>query len=332
MTCTTSYLGLSLPHPLLAGASPLTADLDVVLRLEDAGAAAIVMHSLFEEQIVTNALRRSQLRGEPQRRSTVNAGAGAYAQRPDEYLEHFLRVKARVRVPVIASLNGTTAEGWLQYARALKEAGADALELNFYHLATDPAESGAAIEERLIDIVAVVKESVRIPVSVKLSPFYSSIPNMAARLEVIGANGLVLFNRFYQADIDPETGGPMFTIRLSDSSDLPLRLHAIASVAHFTRLSLAVSGGVHEGVDVVKSVMAGADAVQVASALLRHGPSRLAYLRRQFEAWLEQHRYESLAQLKASAALARERHPASVERREYLSVLQSWTAPVPENH
>ena len=331
MTCATKYLGLSLPHPIIAGASPLTADLAIALRLEDAGAAAIVMHSLFEEQILTHALRRSQLRAQPQKR-TPSSGTAAYARRPDEYLEHFLRVRARVRVPLIASLNGTTAEGWLQYARALNEAGADALELNFYHLATDPAESGAAIEERLIDIVAVVKESVPIPVSVKLSPFYSSVPNMAARLEVIGAAGLVLFNRYYQADIDPETGGPMYTIRLSDSSDLPLRLHAIASVSHFTRMSLAVSGGVHEGIDVVKAVMAGADAVQVASALLRHGPSRLGYLRSQLDSWLEQHRYESLAQLKASAALARERHPASVERREYLSVLQSWDATASEGH
>ena len=326
MTCTTTYLGLRLPHPLIVGASPLTADLDLVLRLEDAGAAAIVMHSLFEEQILKHALRRSHVREIPTRPTLNGTVDRAYLQPPDEYLEHLLRVKSRVRIPVLASLNGTTPEGWLQYARALRDAGADGLELNFYHLATDPAESGAAIEQRLIDIVAVVNESVSIPVAVKLSPFYSSVPNLAARLEVIGADGLVLFNRYYQADVDPENGAPMFTVRLSDSSDLPLRLHAVAAVAHFSRLSLAVSGGVHEGVDVVKSVMAGADAVQVVSALLRHGPSRLHYLRQQFESWLEQHHFDSLAQLKQSAAIARESHLGSVERREYLSMLQSWSA------
>ena len=198
--------GSSLPHPIVCGASPLSADLDMVMKLEDAGAAAIVMHSLFEEQILKDAMRRPHLGRESRGRVAVARSLRRSARTrmaPGEYLEHLLRVKARVRIPIIASLNGTTPDGWLQYARALERAGADALELNFYHVATDPAETGTTIEQRLIDIVAVVKESVMIPVAVKLSPFYSSVPNLAMRLERIGADGLVLFNRFYQADIDP---------------------------------------------------------------------------------------------------------------------------------
>jgi dihydroorotate dehydrogenase (fumarate) len=331
MTLTTTYLGLTLAHPIVCGASPLTADLNLVLRLEDAGAAAIVMHSLFEEQIVKGALRRSR----EGRDARMHAAAEPYTAIPpyarfgDEYLEHLLRVKARVGVPVLASLNGTTAEGWLHYARALEQAGADALELNFYNVASDPAESGVAIEQRLIDIVAVVTGSVRIPVSVKLLPFYSSIPNLADRLERIGARGVVLFNRLYLPDIDPDTGAALKDVRLSDPSDLVPRLHAIAALARFSGLSLALSGGVHEGIDVVKAVMAGADVVQVTSAILQHGPSQLTYLRGFFENWLNRHGCESAARLRKSAAVVRERRGPSADRADYLSLLQRWN---PEHH
>ena len=327
MDLTTTYSGLRLPHPLVCGASPLSADLDMILRLEDAGAAAVVMHSLFEEQILTDAMRRPHL-GRDSRMRVPGHGSlplNAYAMPPGEYLEHLLRVKARVGIPIIASLNGTTPEGWLQYARALERAGADALELNFYHVATDPSESGTSIEQRLIDIVAVVKESVTIPVAIKLSPFYSSVPNLAMRLERIGADGLVLFNRFYQADIDPETRGTTVQVQLSDSADLLLRLHAIAILSNRVRMSLALSGGVHEPIDVVKAVMAGADAVQLTSTLLRHGPSRLTYLRAEFEKWANAHHYDSLARFKGAAALAAQRDRPGFERADYLSVLQSWS-------
>ena len=210
-------------------------------------------------------------------------------------------------------------------ARALERAGADALELNFYHVATDPSESGTGIEQRLIDIVAVVKESVTIPVAIKLSPFYSSVPNLAMRLERIGADGLVLFNRFYQADIDPETRGTTVHVQLSDSADLLLRLHAIAILSNRVRMSLALSGGVHEPIDVVKAIMAGADTVQLTSTLLRHGPSRLTYLRAQLEKWANAHHYDSLAQFKGAAALAAHRERPGFERADYLGVLQSWS-------
>jgi dihydroorotate dehydrogenase (fumarate) len=322
----TTYLGLTLTHPLVCGASPLSADLDMVLRLEDAGAAAIVMHSLFEEQILKDAMRRPHLGRESPTRSLVDQSPplSAYALSPGQYIEHLLRVKQRVGIPIIASLNGTTAEGWLQYARAMERAGADALELNFYHVAIDPSETGQTIEQRLIDIVAVVKESVSIPVAVKLSPFYSSVPNLAARLERIGADGLVLFNRFYQADIDPDTHGATLTVELSNSSDLLLRLHAVAILADQVRLSLAVSGGVHEPIDVVRAVLAGADAVQITSALLRHGPSRLTYLRTELEQWCVSRGHESLSQIKGSASLARHLALSRFGRDEYVSVLQSW--------
>lgn len=321
MDLTTTYLGLALPHPFVCGASPLSADLDMVLRLEDAGAAAIVTHSLFEEQIVEQARRRA---------GHAEAGAHAdpqnpYAQPPGAYLEHLLRLKSRLGIPVIASLNGTSAEGWLQYARALERAGADALELNFYHVATDIAENGAQVEQRVLDIVAVVKESVTIPVAVKLSPFYSSLPNMAVQLERIGADGLVLFNRFYESDIDPDTCGPVDRLQLSTPADLVLRLHALAILSGRVHLSLAVTGGVDGPLDAIKAIMAGADAVQLVSTLLRHGPSRLRELRRQVERWAVAHRYESVGEFRGTASLARRTDLARFERRSYLSVLQSWT-------
>ena len=310
MDLSTRYLGFTLPHPFVCGASPLSADLDAVIRLEDAGAAAIVMHSLFEEQIISDAKRRPQLT--------------PYAPSPGRYLEHLLRVKQRVRVPIIASLNGTTAEGWLQYARALQRAGADALELNVYFIATDPQEDALTVEQRVLDIVAVVKESVSIPVAVKLSPFYSALPNLVSRIERIGADGVVLFNRFYQADIDPGTRGVDFHLRLSDSSDLLLRLHAVAALSGRSRLSLALSGGVHEPIDAVKAIMAGAHVVQIVSALLRHGPARLTQMRRRFEAWMNDNHYEAVERMRGIASMAGRGDASRFERGTYVGMLQAW--------
>ena len=196
MDLRTTFLGLELPHPFMPGASPLVDDLDMVKRLEDAGASAIVMHSLFEEEIL------------------------GYATQPDTYLEQLMRIKQRVRVPVIASLNGTNSEGWLQYGRLIEQAGADALELNFYHVATDAFEDGYSVERRLVDIVAVLKESIAIPLAVKLSPFYSALPHLASQLDRMGADGLVLFNRFYQPDFNPKSRETVMRINLSNSSEL----------------------------------------------------------------------------------------------------------------
>jgi dihydroorotate dehydrogenase (fumarate) len=300
MDLSTRYLGLDLTSPFMPGASPLVDRIDTVLRLEDAGASAIVLNSLFEEEIVRHGASSNQ------------------------YLERLLRIKQRVHVPVIGSLNGTTSEGWLQYAQLIERAGADALELNFYHIATDPTEDGAAVERRIVDIVAVLKESVEIPLAVKLSPFFSSLPNLAARLDQIGADGLVLFNRFYQPDVDPETLDAELALGLSSSSELPLRLQWIGILYGHVRASLALTGGVHEGRDAVKAIMAGADAVQIVSALLKSGPQHLAAIRSAFEQWAVEHRYESVADMRGRASVARAANPAAFARGNYIRMLQVW--------
>jgi len=302
---TTQYLGLTLESPFVTGASPLDDSLDAVLRLEDAGASAIVMHSLFEEDI-----RRS-------------------AETTDRYLEQLLRLRRRVGMPVIASLNGTTADGCLQYAALLERGGADALELNFYHVATDVGEDAAAVERRFVDIVAVLKESIRIPLAVKLSPFYSALPHLAAQLERIGADGLVLFNRFYQPDIDPVRRELSMQLRYSDSSELPLRLRWIAILSGRLRMSLALTGGVHQPIDAVKAVLAGAHVVQMVSALILDGPARLTAIRDGFARWGDEHDYDSVREMCGAANLSRCPNPASFERGNYQQILQSAALELP---
>jgi dihydroorotate dehydrogenase (fumarate) len=328
MKLTTSYLGLQLRHPFMPGASPLADTLDSVLKLEDAGAAAIVMRSLFEEQILRerfgfvyhtaddNDPAQSTLTSYPPR-------ADEYTVRPDEYLERLRLIKSRVAVPVIASLNGTESEGWLQYARLLQKAGADAMELNFYHLATRPEEDGTAVERRLLDLVAVVKETVRIPIAVKLSPFYSSLPNVAERLESMGVQGVVVFNQFYQPDLDPEELDVAPKLRLSTSADLLLRLQWLAILSSHFRGSLAVSGGVHQPIDAVKAIMSGADAVQMVSALMRNGPQHLAYVIKGFEAWGDAHGYETVDDLRDALSMSHCQDPRSFGRAVYIRSLHS---------
>jgi dihydroorotate dehydrogenase (fumarate) len=307
MKLTTRYLGLVLDHPFMPGASPLTDSLGSVRQLEDAGASAIVMRSLFEEQILHERF-----------------GSSGFAFGPDRYLEQLRRIKACVSVPVIASINGTTTEGWLKYARLLQRADADAIELNFYHLGTDPAEDAASVEGRLLDIVAVLKESIAIPLAVKLSPFYSSLPNLAARIESIGAQGLVLFNRFYQADIDPDNLETVPLLHLSTSDELLLRLRWLAILSGSYRGSLAITGGVHQPIDAVKAIMAGADAVQMVSALLQNGVQHLAAVRDGVSRWGDEHGYESIDQIRDNMSLAHSAHPHASERQNYLRILQSW--------
>ena len=291
----------------MPGASPLADTIDSVRQLEDAGTAAIIMRSLFEEQILRERY-----------------GASGFAFGADRYLEQLRRIKTRVAVPVIASINGTTTEGWLKYARLLQKAEADALELNFYHLATDPRENAASVEARLLDIVAVLKESITIPLAIKLSPFYSSLPNLAARLDSIGAQGLVLFNRFYQADIDPDVLDTVPVLQLSTSDELLLRLRWLAILSASYRGSLAITGGVHQPIDAVKAIMCGADVVQVVSALLQNGVRHLRALRDGFEQWGDEHGYESIDQIRDSMSLAHSSNPRDYERRNYLRILQSW--------
>ena len=328
MDLSTTYLGLKLPHPLMAGASPMVDDLGMVKRLEDAGASALVMHSLFEEQITREQLGTIM---DMELHAESNAEALSYFPNPDEfrlgpeqYLEQILRIKKAVSIPVIGSLNGITPAGWLHHGKLMEQAGIDALELNVYYLATDPAESAADVEKRTLDIVRTVKSEVKIPVAVKLSPFFSSLAHFAVELEAAGADGLVLFNRFFQPDIDVEVLEAVPSLQLSGSSDLLLRLRWLAILHGRLKGSLAVTGGVHTGMDALKAVMAGASAVQMVSALLLHGPERLSQVRAEMAEWLEEHEYDSLGQSLGSMSLEKCPNPQAFTRANYMRILQGW--------
>ena len=328
MDLTTDYLGLKLASPLMPGASPLADSLDVVRRLEDAGASAIVMRSLFEEQItreMTGAIYSVETHAEASAEATSYfPRSSEFSLGPDEYLDQLRCICEAVEVPVIGSLNGITARGWLDYAKQIEETGADALELNTYYLATDPAEESPAVEQRTLDVVLAVKSALRIPVAVKLSPFFSALPHFARQLEDAGADGLVLFNRFYQPDIDAAKLEAEPTLRLSDSSELLLRLRWLAIVQPGIGIPLAVSGGVHTGLDAVKAVMAGASAVQVVSVLLQRGPEHLRILRAEMERWMEEHEYDSLRKMIGNMSLAHCPDPNAFSRANYMRILQSW--------
>ena len=328
MNLKTEWMGLKLDSPLMAGASPLADSLEAVKRLEDAGASCIVMRSLFEEQIESElggfaAAFEHSANTHPEA-LTYFPKPNEFALGPDEYMDQLATIKEAVDVPVIASLNGVTKRGWLTYARSMEEAGADALELNVYYLAVDAAEESVAVERRTLEIVKSVKAAVKIPVAVKLSPFFSSLPNFARQLELAGADGLVLFNRFYQPDIDVEKLEAAPTLHLSDPSELLLRLRWLAIVQPAISAPLAVSGGVHSGLDAVKSVMAGASVVQVVSALLKRGPEYLKIIRSEMEHWMEEHEYASLAQMRGSMSLAKCPDPNAFSRANYMRILQSW--------
>lgn len=328
MNLSTTYLGLELSHPLMAGASPMVDDMGMVKRLEDAGVSGIVMHSLFEEQITREEQGTIM---DMELHANSHAEAVSYFPRPDEfrlgpekYLEQLRRIKEAVAVPVIASLNGITPSGWLHHGKLMQEAGADALELNVYYIPTDAGESAPAVEKRTLDIVRAVKSEVSIPVSVKLSPFFSALAHFAVELEAAGADGLVLFNRFFQPDINVEELLAEPTLQLSGPSDLLLRLRWLAILNGHVKGSLAVTGGVHDGLGALKSVMAGADAVQMVSALLIHGPERLTQARAFLAEWLEEHEYESLAQARGSMSLLKSPNPQAFTRANYMRILNGW--------
>ncbi|OFX35662.1 MAG: dihydroorotate dehydrogenase [Armatimonadetes bacterium RBG_16_67_12] len=330
MDLSVTYLGLTLPHPFMPGASPMVDKLDTVKRLEEAGAAAIVMHSLFEEQILQEQLatiHHMEVHAESFAEATSYfPSPSEFALGPEQYLTQIERIKKAVRIPVIASLNGTTTGGWVDYARRMQEAGADALELNVYYLATDPGEPGGAVERRTLDILRAIKQTVTVPVAVKLSPFFSSMAHFATELDHAGADGLVLFNRFYQPEIDIEQLEVVPRLELSTSSELLLRLRWLAVLRDRVGASLAVTGGVHTVTDAIKAIMAGADVVQMVSALLRHGPDYLRTVRRDLETWMEEHEYASLAQMRGSMSHSRSPDPAAFERANYIRALQGWRA------
>jgi len=328
MDLSTAYLGLTLAHPLVAGASPLSDDVDGVRRLEDAGAAAIVLRSLFEEQITREQLSEYDnidIHAESfAEAASYFPSADAFALAPFEYLNHLRRAKDAVRIPVIASLNGSTPGGWIEYARLMEQAGADALELNLYRIATDPRTTSVDIERQAIETVREVKRAVAIPVAVKLSPFYTAFAHVAFELDGAGADGLVVFNRFYQPDIDTEELTASRTLHLSDSSELRLRLHWMAILSGRVRASLAVTGGVHTALDVVKATMAGAHVTQMVSALLIHGPGHLKVVRHDLEAWMQEHEWERLAQMRGNLSLSKVPDPDAYERANYMLMLRGW--------
>ena len=325
----TLYLGLHLPHPFVAGASPFGHHLDSVRRLEDAGVAAVVLHSLFEEQITMMSEGRvARMDPTDPRFSPAIAefpDADDYPLAPDAYAEHVSRLKRAVAIPIIASLNGTSPESWLRFARLIEQAGADALEINPYEVVTDPGVPGVAVERGLTDIVRDLKQVLRIPVAVKLSPFYSALANVARQLDEAGADGLVLFNRFYQPDIDIKTMQVVPGLELSTSAELRLRLRWIAILHDRVQASLATSGGVATPDDGIKAILAGADVVQLVSSLLLRGPAHVGVMRMALDRWLDWHKIASLADVRGRCSLRLTRDAAAFERAQYIRTLQSWT-------
>jgi dihydroorotate dehydrogenase (fumarate) len=327
MTSTT-YMGLPLANPFMAGASPMSASLDTIKRLEDAGCAAIVMHSLFEEQITSEedgTIRHMDPLDE-QFASTLAyyPHISEYRLSPRDYLDHLRRVKQAVAIPVIASLNGTTAEHWLKYARLLQEAGADGLEVNMYEIMTDPAVPGTYVENQLRDLVFELKRALRMPVAVKLTPFFAAFSNVAHQLDEAGADALVLFNRFYQPDIDIQHLTVSPTLELSKSDELRLRLRWLALLHGRVRASLALTGGVETAADGIKGLLAGAHAVQVVSAILRHGPGHFTTMRRGLEQWMDWQHVGTIDEMRGRVSAARVADPSAFERANYIRALHSW--------
>jgi dihydroorotate dehydrogenase (fumarate) len=324
----TKYLGLKLRNPLVVSASPLCKEIVNLRHMEDAGAAAIVLHSLFEEQIniESNELDRflwdgSALSAES---TTIFPDLENYNIGPDGYLEHIRQAKQAVSIPVIASLNGVSRGGWVSYAREMQQAGADAIELNIYFVPADPASSSEEIEKLYIDLVTEIRHTVTIPVAVKVGPQFSSFANMAQRLEAAGANGIVIFNRFYQPDFDLDALEVKPSLTLSNSSELLLRLHWAAILHGDIHADIAITGGVHTTEDVVKSMMAGAKVTMLASALLQNGIGYLRPLRNQLEAWLEKHEYASIQQMQGSMSYKNVPNPKAFQRANYMKVLSSY--------
>ena len=328
MDLSVEYLGLKLAHPLLPGASPLADEVGTARALEDAGAPAITLRSLFEEQLTQEQLSTfmatEQYREFSPEASSVLPEPADYRLGPDAYLEQIRKIRAAVKVPVIASLNGTTLGGWVDFARLIEDAGASALELNLYAVPTDPGRDGAAVERDTLELVRTMKARVKIPVAVKLSPFYTSVASVARGLEEAGADALVLFNRLFEPDIDVDALEVKRVLHLSDSSELPLRLRWLGVLSGTVDASLAAAGGVHTVVDVVQAVMAGANAVQMVSALLHHGPQHLSKLRHELAQWLEEHEYGSLREMRGSMSLRSCPDPEAYERANYMLMLQSW--------
>jgi len=325
---TTSYLGLNLEHPVVASASPLSATVEGIRRLEEAGAAAVVLPSLFEEQIDAEAHLLDHYLGYAAdsfaEALSYFPEAARYGNGPDEYLERIATARAATDIPIIGSLNGVSFGGWVDYARQMEQAGAHALELNLYYIPTDLRMTGSEVEEMYLDVLREVRANVSIPVAMKLSPYFSATANMAARLCDAGADGLVLFNRFYQPDFDLESLTVVPHLVLSTESELRLPLRWIAILYGRVPADLAITSGVHSYDDVLKSVMAGASAVMLTSELLQHGLGRIGEIVHGMTVWMTEHEYESISQMRGSMSQMCVAEPAAFERANYMKVLQSW--------
>ena len=324
----TTYLGLKLKNPLVASSSPLCEDVANIRRIEDSGAAAVVLHSLFEEQI---EIESDELDRFIEEGSEISPEAVTHfpelTQRvmgPEQYLTHIVKCKQAVNIPIIASLNGTTKGGWIGYAKEMQQAGADALELNIYYIPVDADVSGDHVEQQYIDLVRAVKSEVRIPVAVKLGPYFSSLANMAKKLDAAGANALVLFNRFYQPDFDLESLEVVPNLILSNSHELLLRLHWIAVIYGSINADLALTGGVHSATDIVKAMMAGARASMMTSALLKRGISYIDTILTELLVWMGEHEYDSIRQMQGSMSRNSVPQPTAFERANYMKVLSSY--------
>lgn len=325
---TTNYLGLTLKNPFVASSSPLTNKLGTALQLEEAGVAALIMPSLFEEQIIHDSLRldRDYTRGAESFAEALSylPETGQYSIGPDKYLDNLSNIKRAVKIPVYGSLNGVTTGGWVDYARRIEQAGADALELNLYDICTDPEMSSQEQEDRHITLVRDVRARVSIPIAVKLSPFYTALPNFARRLTEAGADGLVLFNRFYQPDFDLETLDVVPHLVLSNSHELRLPLRWIAILYGKIRTDFGLTSGLHSAEDLIKAVMAGASATMVASELLMHGFGRVTEILNDVQEWMEEHEYVSIEQMKGSMSHQAIGDPSALERANYMRVLSSY--------
>lgn len=328
MNLTTKYLGLTLQNPLVVGASPYCDTAYIARQLQDAGAAAIVMRSLFEEQIIAE---QRALAHHIENAADSHAEAASYFPAfseyhltPDHYLKQVEHLKGTLSIPVIGSLNGCRAGGWTDYARRIADAGADALELNLYQLVTDPTLRAQDIEAEMLETVRNVVSSIKIPVAVKISPFHTSLAHFASQLEQAGASGVVLFNRFYQPDFNLEDLEVLPQLKLSDSSELLLRLRWLAILSPHAKGSLSSSGGAHSTEDVIKALLAGATTVQLVSALLKNGPRFLTTLLNGLQHWLTEHEYQSIDQLRGAMNHRRCPDPSAFERANYIKILQSW--------
>jgi dihydroorotate dehydrogenase (fumarate) len=311
MDLATTYLGIKLRTPLVPSASPLSEDLDKIKKMEQAGASAVVLHSLFEEEVEAEVARPEFQVG------------------PKDYLEQIRRAKSSVKIPIIASLNCTTLGGWISYTRQITEAGADALELNVYRIPTEPNITGSTIEETYVDTVRSVRAATKIPLAVKLSPYFSNFANMAQRFDALGVAGLVLFNRFYQPDIDLTKMEVTPNLTLSVPADMRLALHWIGILYGKIRANLAATSGVYQAYDVIKMVMAGADVTMLCSALMRYGIAHIQKIEMEIAAWLEDHQYNSLSEIKGRMSQKNCPDPSAFERAQYVRGLSSYTSLFP---